>query len=144
MSKAVKTAKKVASIQSLGEKQKTKAHRRTSTKFRRPKTLALPRNPRFPHFVRTAPINKIDKYSLIRQPLTTEAAMKLIEDQNTLVFVVDKRAKKHGLAKSIKELYNVTPARINTMNGPNGEKKAYVRLVPTDEAVVVANSIGLL
>ncbi|KAL0216664.1 hypothetical protein P9112_008848 [Eukaryota sp. TZLM1-RC] len=143
MSKAVSTAKKVSSIQSAGEKSKSKVKRRTSVTFRKPKTLALPRNPKFPHIARTC-VSKNDKYQMIRHPLTTESAMKLIEDQNTLVFVVDKRATKTSLIRTIKDLYNVTPMRINTVNTANGDKKAYVRLAPSDEALVVANSIGLL
>ncbi|KAL0222591.1 hypothetical protein RCL1_002445 [Eukaryota sp. TZLM3-RCL] len=143
MSKAVQQAKKVATIQISGEKAKKKAVRRTSVTFRRPKTVALPRTPKFPRRAITSD-NKLDRFQLIRQPLTTESAMKLIEGQNTLVFIVDRRATKNTLAKAIKDLYNVEPMRINTLHTANGQKKAFVRLAPSDEALVVANSIGLL
>jgi large subunit ribosomal protein L23Ae len=36
----------------------------------------------------------MDSYAVLKYPLTTESAMKKIEDHNTLVFIVDKRANK--------------------------------------------------
>lgn len=59
---------------------------RTDVRFRRPKTKSLPRIPKFPR--KSAPSrNKMDAYSIIKHPLTTESAMKKIEDNNTLVFL---------------------------------------------------------
>ena len=67
---------------------------RTKVVFYRPKTLKKPRQPKYPR--RSAPRrNKMDHYSIIRHPLTTESAMKKIEDNNTLVFMVHLRAHKH-------------------------------------------------
>merc|ERR1712217_718160 len=61
---------------------------RTSVKFYRPKTLQLPRNPKYPR-KSTPKRNKMDAYTIIKNPLTTESAMKKIEDNNTLVFICD-------------------------------------------------------
>jgi large subunit ribosomal protein L23Ae len=47
--------------------------------------------------------------------LTTESAMKKIEDQNTLVFLCDVRANKHQIRDSIKKLYGVQALKINTL-----------------------------
>ncbi|KAK7796533.1 hypothetical protein U0070_006887 [Myodes glareolus] len=66
---------------------------RTSPTFRRPKTLRLRRQPKYPR--KSAPRrNKLDHYAIIKFPLTTESAMKKIEDNNTLVFTVDVKANK--------------------------------------------------
>lgn len=52
----------------------------------------------FPHLhavsfaccARSAPgLNKLDQYAILKYPLTTESAMKKIEETNTLVFIVD-------------------------------------------------------
>ena len=40
----------------------------------------------------------MDAYNIIKHPLTTESAMKKIEDNNTLVFICDIKV---GLAKDI-------------------------------------------
>lgn len=41
-------------------------------------------------------LTKKDKYRIIRYPLTTESAMKKIEDNNTLVFIVDITVSPHS------------------------------------------------
>ncbi len=39
----------------------------------------------------------LDKYSILKCPLTTESAMKKIEEINTLVFIVDIKASKQKI-----------------------------------------------
>uniref|UniRef100_A0AAQ4PC54 Large ribosomal subunit protein uL23 n=1 Tax=Gasterosteus aculeatus aculeatus TaxID=481459 RepID=A0AAQ4PC54_GASAC len=105
---------------------------RTSPTFRRPKTLRLRRQPKYPR--KSAPRrNKLDHYAIIKYPLTTESAMKKIEDNNTLVFIVD-----------VKKLYDIDVTKVNTLIRPDGEKKAYVRLAPDYDALDVANKIGII
>merc|ERR1712087_1043959 len=40
---------------------------------------------------------QLDQFSIVRFPLTTESAMKKIEDNNTLVFIVDPKANKYQI-----------------------------------------------
>jgi large subunit ribosomal protein L23Ae len=84
--KALKTAKAVKSG-GAGIKKKAKKIRTTIT-FHRPKTLSKERNPKYPRISAT-PRNKLDHYQILKFPLTTESAMKKIEDNNTPVFIVD-------------------------------------------------------
>merc|ERR1712173_31894 len=58
---------------------------RTSVHFRRPKTFRPTRNPKYPR-KSTPSRNRMDAHNIIKHPLTTESAMKKIEDNNTLVF----------------------------------------------------------
>merc|ERR1711972_276751 len=91
---------------------------RTTVRFRRPKTLTLPRNPKYPrHSVSKKP--KMDEYSIVRYPLTTEAAMKMIEDNNTLVFIVDRRANKNHIKASVKRIYEIDAIRVSTLHRPD-------------------------
>jgi large subunit ribosomal protein L23Ae len=115
---------------------------RTSVRFRRPVTLSLPRKPRFqrksvPHR------NRLDAFTIIKFPLTTESAMKKIEDHNTLVFICDIRANKPQIALAVKKLYQVEVARINTLVRPTGDKKAYVKLTSDHDAMDTANKINI-
>ena len=48
-------------------------------------------------------------------PLTTESAMKKIEDNNTLVFIVDKRSNKPQIKLAVKKLYDIDVAKVNTL-----------------------------
>merc|ERR1711887_423832 len=126
-----------------GAKATGKRKVRTSVHFRRPKTLSLPRDPMYPR--KSAPRrNKLDHYAIIKHPLTTESAMKKIEDNNTLVFIVDVKANKHQIKHAVKKLYDIDVAKVNTLIRPDGEKKAYVRLAPDYDALDVANKIGII
>ncbi|XP_035111645.1 large ribosomal subunit protein uL23-like [Callithrix jacchus] len=98
---------------------------RTSPTFRRPKTLRLRRQPKYPW--KSAPRrNKLDHYAIIKFLLTTESTMKKIEDNNTLVFIVDVKANKHQTKLAVKKLCDIDVAKVNTLIRPDGEKKAYV------------------
>ncbi|KAK1932726.1 putative 60S ribosomal protein L23 [Babesia divergens] len=122
-----------------------KGHKiRRNTHFFRNRTLALPRTPKFKRHVRTALSKKLDKFSIIKYPLTTEKSMKMIEEINTLVFIVDSRANKEKIARAVSELYDVKCVRVNTLNRPDGLKKAYVRVSPDQDALDVANKIGII
>ncbi|XP_048968930.1 60S ribosomal protein L23a-like [Canis lupus dingo] len=87
---------------------------------------------------------KLDHYAIIKFPLTTESALKKIEDNNTLVFIVDVKANKHQIKQAVKKLYDIDVAKVNTLIRPDGEKKAYVRLAPDYDALDVANKIGII
>ncbi|EFN67039.1 60S ribosomal protein L23a [Camponotus floridanus] len=116
---------------------------RTSVHFHRPKTFRPPRNPKYPR--KSVPNrNRMDAFNIIKFPLTTEAAMKKIEDNNTLVFIVHTSANKYHIKASIKKLYDVDVAKVNTLMRPDGKKKAYVRLTRDYDALDVANKIGII
>merc|ERR1712025_821055 len=97
---------------------------RTNIRFHKPVTLALPREPKY--------------------PLTTESAMKKIEENNTLVFIIDVRASKIQIKEAIKKMYDIDTQKINTLIRPDGQKKAYVRLTQDYDALDVANKIGII
>merc|ERR1712028_240991 len=101
-----------------GSNQHVKKNIRTSVHFKIPKTLRLARNPKCPRkSVNKAP--QLDQFSIVRFPLTTESAMKKIEHNNTLVFIVDPKANKYQI-------------------------KASVKLAPDFDALDVANKIGII
>ena len=84
----------------------------------------------------------MDAFAIIKYPLTTESAMKKIEDHNTLVFIVDTRANKKQIKDAVSRLYDIQSKKINTLIRPDGQKKAFVRLQPDYDALDVANRIG--
>ncbi|XP_066252956.1 uncharacterized protein RpL23A [Euwallacea similis] len=116
---------------------------RTSVHFHRPTTLRPPRQPKYPR--KSVPTrSRMDAYNIIKYPLTTEAAMKKIEDNNTLVFLVHTRSNKHHIRAAVKKLYDINVAKVNTLIRPDGKKKAYVRLARDYDALDVANKIGII
>ncbi|KAL8277138.1 hypothetical protein RQP46_010466 [Phenoliferia psychrophenolica] len=135
-----KAAKKAALKGTNGTKS---AKIRTSVTFHRPKTLSLPRKPKYPRkSVHHVP--RMDAFRTIVHPLNTESAMKKIEDNNTLVFVVDIKANKRQIKEAVKKLYDVKADKINTLIRPDGKKKAFVRLDKSLDALEVANKIGFI
>ncbi|EHB00743.1 60S ribosomal protein L23a [Heterocephalus glaber] len=79
--------------------------------------------------------------------------MKKIEDNSTRVFIVDVKANKHqikqavkiyDIKQAVKKLYDIEVVKVNTLIRPDGEKKAYVLLAPDDDALDVANKIGII
>merc|ERR1712215_33120 len=115
---------------------------RTSVKFYRPNTFRPARAPKYPR-KSTPKRNRMDAYNIIKDPLTTESAMKKIEDNNTLVFICDIKSNKHQIKSAVKKLYDINVSKVNTLVRPTGDKKAYVRLAPDYDALDVANKIGI-
>ena len=102
----------------MGTPQQTKSGKiqkiRNSTTFHRPKTLRLSRSPKYPR--KSIPSEPaLDQHKIILHPLNTESAMKKIEENNTLVFVVDVRANKYQIKQSLKKLYDIDCVRVNTL-----------------------------
>ncbi|KAF5959465.1 hypothetical protein HYC85_000674 [Camellia sinensis] len=114
-----------------------------SITFHRPRTLKKDRNPKYPR-ISVPPRNKLDHYQILKYPLTTESAMKKIEDNNTLVFIVDIRADKKKIKDVVKKMYDIQTKKVNTLIRPDGTKKAYVQLTPDYDALDVANKIGII
>merc|ERR1711957_1157993 len=140
--KAADKAKGVAKAITKGTKTTSKKIR-TGIKFHLPKTLKLDRSPKYPRKYRPR-TNHLDRYQILKYPLTTESAMEKIEENNTLVFIVDVRASKVQIKEAIKKMYDIDTQKINTLIRPDGQKKAYVRLTQDYDALDVANKIGII
>ena len=141
---AAKKAEKAAkALSKAGGVSKKTSRVRTSVHFYKPKTLRLQRNPKFERrsVARRA---RLDKFAVIKNPLCTESAMKQIEDNNTLTFIVDPKSTKRSIAAAVKALYEIDVVKVNTLVRPDGKKKAYVRLSADHEALEVANTIGII
>ena len=82
--------------------------------FHRPKTLKKARDPKYPR-ISTPGRNKLDQYQILKYPLTTESAMKKIEDNNTLVFIVDLKADKKKIKAAVKKMYDIQAKKVNTL-----------------------------
>ncbi|KAF7845889.1 hypothetical protein BT93_L0178 [Corymbia citriodora subsp. variegata] len=110
---------------------------RLSTTFHRPKTLQLSRAPKYPR--KSVPHEpRLDQHKIILHPLNTESAMKKIEENNTLVFIVDIKANKRQIKQALKQMYDVDTIKINTLIRPDGSKKAFARLTPDVDALDIA------
>lgn len=85
----------------------------------------------------------MDSFDIIKMPVVSEKTMRLIEEENKLVFYVHKKAKKEDIKKAMSDLFNVEVEEINTMITPKGEKKAYVKLKEEYNAGDIAANLGI-
>jgi len=86
----------------------------------------------------------MDAQDVIKYPTMTERSVYMIENENKLIFIVDRRANKIDIAKAVKTLYNVEVEEINTLINRKGEKKAFVKLTKDYQASEVAIKLGIL
>jgi large subunit ribosomal protein L23 len=83
-------------------------------------------------------------HDVIKYPTMTERSVYMIENENKLVFIVNREATKNQIAYAIKELYQVEAKEINTLINRQGEKKAFIKLKEGFSASEVAIKLGLL
>jgi large subunit ribosomal protein L23 len=76
--------------------------------------------------------------------MMTERSVNMIENENKLVFIVDRRATKHDIVTAIRELYEVEAETVNTLITRKGEKKAFIKLKEGYDASDVAIRLGIL
>ncbi len=83
-------------------------------------------------------------HEVIKYPLMTEKAVNLIERENKITFIVDRRATKHDVARAVEQLYGVGVEKVWTLITPKGEKKAMVKLKKGYDATDLAIRLGIL
>jgi large subunit ribosomal protein L23Ae len=115
---------------------------RKSVHFYRPKTLTLQRKPKYEK--KAIHLTLADDYAVLLHPLCSESAMKQMETNNTLVFIVSHKSNKFSIKKAASSLYGMKVKKVNTLITPMGVKKAYIRLSPEQEALEVADTIGII
>ncbi len=65
-----------------------------------------------------------DPHQIVRRPVITEMASRLMDKENKYVFRVDPSANKRQIRWAIETLFNVEVERVTTMN-VRGKMKAY-------------------
>jgi large subunit ribosomal protein L23 len=85
-----------------------------------------------------------DPYEIIKHPISTEKAVRLMESENKLIFVVDKKARKAEIKTALEKLFNIKVLKVNTLNTMKGEKRAYIKLSPDTPAIDIATQLGLV
>ena len=76
-------------------------------------------------------------------PLTTEKTIRMIEIENKIIFVVDRRATKSEIEKEIKKLFKVKVKKINVQIRDN-KKFAFIKLKADSPAIDIATKLGII
>ena len=68
-------------------------------------------------------------WELIDYPVTTEKAVKMIEEENKITFKLKKlKTKKEEIKKSFEEEFKVKVEKVNTLIDRKGKKRAIIKL----------------
>jgi len=81
---------------------------------------------------------------VIMHTLMTEKTMRISEDENKLVFRVDRGANKNQIKEAVSKQYNVKIESVQTMITAKGEKKAFVKLSEKHNAADIVANMGVL
>ena len=82
--------------------------------------------------------------NVIKHPLSTEKTIRLMESENKLVFVVDRKATKAEVKQAIEEIFKTKVTGVKTLVNPMGDKKAYVKFSAATPAIDIATNLGLM
>jgi len=82
-------------------------------------------------------------YKVVIKPLITEKTFDLIERENKLAFLVDRKANKSQIKRAIEKIHNVKVIKVNTLITPLGNKKAFIKLHPDYSAQDIAIDLGI-
>lgn len=86
----------------------------------------------------------MDPYKILKYPYMTEKSIALVEHENKIVFIVERKATKEEIKKAFEQAFEVRVAKVNTETTLKGEKKAFIKLKPEFKAVDVATKLGLV
>jgi len=86
----------------------------------------------------------MDPYKIIKHPVSTEKAVRLMEADNKLIFVVERKSSKPEIKKALEELFKIKVLKINTLITPKGKKRAIVKLSQETPAIDIATQLGMM
>ena len=87
---------------------------------------------------------KMDMYEVIKNPLSTEKGIRLMESENKLLFVVDRKANKKDIKEAVEKMFKAKVVKVNTLIAPDGKKRAYVKFSAETPAIDIATQLGMM
>jgi len=81
---------------------------------------------------------------ILLHPVLSEKALRLLESENKLVFIVHKKATKTQIKQAFESLFNMKVEKVNTLVLPNGQKKAYIKVGKDYKASDILSKMGLM
>ncbi|MCD6402871.1 MAG: 50S ribosomal protein L23 [Candidatus Aenigmarchaeota archaeon] len=86
----------------------------------------------------------VDPWKILLYPHMSEKSVSLVEKENKIVFIVDRKANKKQIKEAFEKAFNVKVEKVNTEITMKGEKKAYIKLKPEYKAIDVAVKLGMV
>jgi len=86
----------------------------------------------------------MDPWKILMYPHMTEKSVGMIESENKIVFIVDRKSDKHKIKDAFEKAFGVKVDKVNTEITMKGVKKAYIKLKPENKAIDVAVKLGIV
>ena len=81
---------------------------------------------------------------VLKYPVSTEKAIRMLESDNVITFVVDMKATRSKVKREIEDKFKVKVKDIRVVIDAKGRKKAYIRLSNEYPAIDIATQLGLM
>jgi large subunit ribosomal protein L23 len=89
-------------------------------------------------------IGEESPWDILLFPHTSEKSIGLIEKENTIVFIVDRRANKPMIKKAFEKAFNVKVDKVRTLITRKNEKKAFIKINKKYSAGDIAIRLGII
>jgi len=89
-------------------------------------------------------MKKADVWSVLKYSHMTEKSVSMIEKENKIVFIVDRKADKKQIKEAFEKAFEVKVDSVNTETTFQGQKKAIIKLKPEFKARDVAVKLGMV
>lgn len=86
----------------------------------------------------------MDPWKILKFPYMTEKSITMIERENKIAFVVDRKANKKKIKEAFEKVFEVKVDKISTQINLQGEKKAFIKLKPEFKAADIAVKLGIV
>lgn len=81
---------------------------------------------------------------IIHNLVSTEKAIRLMEAENKLVFVVEDAATKPEIKQAIEDMFKTKVLKVNTQRTMKGQKRAFIQFAPDTPAIDIATELGMM
>ncbi len=85
-----------------------------------------------------------DPFNILKYPLSTEKAVRQMEADNKLIFIVMRDASKKQIKWAVQKAFKAKVQAVNTVIMHNGKKKAYIKLSPETPVSEITTQLGLV
>lgn len=86
----------------------------------------------------------MDPWKILKYPYMTEKSIGLVEKENKIVFIVDRKSAKKQIKEAFEKAFEVKVEKVNTEIDMKGEKRAFIKLTKDFKAGDVAVKLGII
>jgi large subunit ribosomal protein L23 len=81
---------------------------------------------------------------ILKKPIFSEKAVRLMEEQNKILFEVDRNSNKKQIKEEFEKTFDVKVEKVNTLINAKGKKIAFIKLKPPAKASDLASKLGMI